>query len=171
MKKSIASRNLNPSRWALSRSLKGLMSRDGYFLKDLIKSVIYLCALMDFQIFLKHIINLLATMNWLTNSSNPFHRLWSGPLDPENAYRNLPVVLKYHTGSRRRLGFFLHPIRCGHRRKSTNDREESQYRNSDAASGAFLRNSKGFSKQALSFYLFFSLTTHPRNLKTSVTWK
>jgi hypothetical protein len=54
---------------------------------------------------------------WLTNSSNPFNRLWSGP-----------VILKYHTGSRLRLGFFLHPIRCGHRRKLTNDREESLMR-------------------------------------------
>jgi hypothetical protein len=25
------------------------------------------------------------------------------------------------------MDFFLHPIRCGHRRKSTNDREESNF--------------------------------------------
>ncbi len=30
------------------------------------------------------------------------------------------------------MRIFLHPMRCGHWRKSTNDREGSQYRNYDA---------------------------------------
>jgi hypothetical protein len=72
-------------------------------------------------------------------------------------------------------GFFLHPMRCGHWRNLTNDREEIQYRNYDAAFRTILKISKGFhrSKQNLSIYflfLFFSSTGQPINFKASGAW-
>jgi hypothetical protein len=39
---------------------------------------------------------------------------------------------------------FLHPMRGGHRRKSTNDREGSKFRNYDVASGTILSTCKSF---------------------------
>jgi hypothetical protein len=49
--------------------------------------------------------------------------LWSTDFDHENAYRNLPVVLKYHNGSRLEhlhlQRFFLHPMRNGENRPMT----------------------------------------------------
>ncbi len=54
----------------------------------------YIFLIMNFLLF---------SMKLLTDSknpsSNPFKMLWSGNFDPENAYRNPLVVMKYHTGS------------------------------------------------------------------------
>jgi hypothetical protein len=71
--------------------------------------------------------------NSKNSSSNPLQRLYSCDFNHENAYRNLPVVLKIHTESRQGLvnlrRFFPAIIDGGHWRKSTNDREGSWDRN------------------------------------------
>jgi hypothetical protein len=55
-----------------------------------------------------------------------------------------PVALKYHSGSHlghaNLRGFFLHPMRGGHWRKSANNKEGSRYRNYDTAFGTVLKN-------------------------------
>ncbi len=80
------------------------------------------------------------------------------------------MVLKYHT--RRRLAkdtnlreFFLHIVRTGHKRKSTNDREGNRYRNYDAAFGQILRISKGFhrSMQNQNYFLFDQASKNFKN--------
>ncbi len=103
--------------------------------------------------------------NFKNPSSSPLQRLWSGHFNLENAHRDPPVVLKYHTGSRQGhmhlRGFVLHPMRCGHWRKLTNDREGIQCRNYDAAFRTILKMSKGFhrSQSNLPIYILilFSL--------------
>jgi hypothetical protein len=67
-------------------------------------------------------------------SSNLLQMLWSGDFDHQTH-----AVIKYSTASRlghvQLRGFFLHPMRGGHWRKSTNDRGMPVRRNYEAAFG------------------------------------
>ncbi len=85
-------------------------------------------------------------------------------LNPLPFHCTLPLSCLGHVNLRR---LFLQPMRGGHWRKSTNDREGSRYRNYDAASGPILKISQGFhgSKQKKSLNLIFSSTRHPKNYK------
>jgi hypothetical protein len=89
-------------------------------------------------------------------SSNPLQRLQNGDFDPGTVYWNPPVVLKYYTGHTQLGGFFLHPVRGGHWRKSTNDREGSRYRNYDAAFGTILRISQDFHRCKQKVFIYFA---------------
>ncbi len=144
---------------------KGLCNEmDIFFKDDKIQSVLFVCALPVFKnlnsllLWYSYFYFFLASLKLPTNSknpsSNPLQMLWSGDYDHENAHRNQPVVLKYHTGNRLELvnlrRSFLHPVKGGQWRKSTNGGEGSWYRNLDATSRKILR-----SKQAL--YIYFSL--------------
>ncbi len=112
-------------------------------------------------------------MKLFTNSKNPIVTFFKSS---EAAILTLKthVVLKYSTIYRKLPStctylrrFSLHQMRGEHWRKSTNDREESLYRNYDEAFGIILRISKGFHIQAKPFGLFFSSTRQSKHLKTS----
>ncbi len=92
-----------------------------------------------------------------------------GDFDHENAYRNPPVVRKYHTesglGHEQLRGFFLHPIRGGHRRKPAKDREGSKFRNYDAASGTIFRISTCFQRSKERLHIYFLLNKAVKKFK------
>ncbi len=108
---------------------------------------------------------LLASAQLLTNSkhpySNPIQRLFRDDFD---SYKNPPVVFKYHTERRLRHIMYCTFIRIfpasseGRKpEKSTSDREGSQYRNVDVASGTIHRISKGFQRKKQNLCVYFSL--------------
>ena len=69
------------------------------------------------------------------------------------------MVLKRHSGGRYEhvnLGeYFVHPMKGGHRRKFTSDRDGSWYRNYDEASGRSLELVRALIEASQSLYSFF----------------